>query len=226
MTENIAWQVPVAAWQVWNEQSQQGERKPDLAFVEPMLRRRLSPLARAALHVANVCSQGRTAVDFVYASRHGELERTVELLHNLARDEALSPTVFSLSVLNSAPGVFAIARNDHSPAIAVSAGTETFGFGLLEACARARLEPGKPVLYIYADAPAPAPLGHQSGDPEAIFALAMLIDAAAPTALEVAFSPQAAAGDSSSQAQSCLRALGGQAENWSSGRRVWHWSLR
>lgn len=220
------WRVPVAKWLAWGDKPQQPDSAPDIGFIEPLLRRRLSPLARAALHLANGCAQGRESVRFVYASRHGELGRTVELLRNIARDEALSPTTFSLSVLNSAAGVFAIARGDHAPATAISAGTETFGFGLLDAYSRFRLDPATPVLYVYADMPAPPPLGSQACDPENILAVAMLIDDTAEDLLEFSFAPSADAGNAEPQALACIRALQGEATAGVSGTRLWQWEKR
>lgn len=221
LANHAAWQLPVARWLAWDSRSQ--DAAPDIGFIEPLLRRRLSPLARAALHVANACAAGRDAVSLVYASRHGELGRTVELLRNLARDEALSPTTFSLSVLNSAAGVFAIARGDPSPATAVAAGRESFGFGLVEAYARHQLTPNAPILYVYADAPAPAPLGRQTGDPEGILAFAMLIEAGAPDVLELQWTPDDGPADAAPQALACMEALGGGNGRWASGTRLWHW---
>lgn len=223
LEKTAAWSLPVAKWLAWDGESTPPDATLDIGFIEPLLRRRLSPLARTALHVANACAEGCRPLRFVYASRHGELGRTVELLRNLARDEALSPTTFSLSVLNSAAGVFAIARNDHSPATAVAAGHETFGFGLLEAYARHRLDPETPVLYVYADAPAPLPLGRQARDPADILALGMLIDAAAASRLKIAFTASDDEADGAPQARSCIDALNGGAARWSSGTRLWQW---
>lgn len=223
IANNTAWRLPVAKWLVWDSSSKPAGAAPDIGFIESLLRRRLSALARSALHVANVCAEGDQSVRFVYASRHGELGRTVEMLRDLGRGETLSPTTFSLSVLNSAAGVFAIARGDQSPATAVSAGRETFGFGLLEAYTRYRLDPKTPVLYVYADAPAPSPLDRQPCDPEGIFALAMLIDSTSSNQLEVCFTPKDMEPDAIPQASSCISALQGNSTRWSSGKRLWQW---
>ena len=169
--------IPVAAWQVWDSADKNDATdKPDVGFIEPMLRRRLSPVARAALSVAYACAKNIPSVRLVYASRHGELERTVGLLQTLGASQDLSPTAFGLSVLNANAGLYSIARNDTAPSTAIAAGEETFGFGLIEAWGRAVTEKGPPVLYVYADAPAPTPLGPRQDDHPGILALAFLID--------------------------------------------------
>lgn len=215
------WQVPIVKWVAWGCDPALPQIAPDLSFVEPMLRRRLSPLARVALHVANECSRNNPSVQVVYSSRHGELARTIESLHNLARCEALSPTTFSLSVLNSAPGVFSIARQDMAASTAVSAGRETFGFGLMEAASRTALDPSSPVLYVYADTPAPSPVGPQHGDPTSTIAIAILVGESPVQTLQISTAPSDVPSSTEPQAYACFRALTGNASSWQSGHRYW-----
>lgn len=225
MGEAIEWRIPVGKWAAWGGASEGASTSPDLGYIEPLLRRRLSPLARAALHVANQCCQGQESVRFVYASRHGELNRTIELLHNLALGEPLSPTTFSLSVLNSAAGVFAIARADHAPATAVSAGAESFGFGLLEAYSQARANPDATIVYVYADGPPPSPIGSQAGDPPEIFAVGLLLAGTANRFLAVGMGRDAGTPSAEPQSFACWRALNSSPTVWSSGNRRWHWAM-
>lgn len=217
-----SWEVPVAHWATCS-----GDGSPDLGFIEPLLRRRLSPLARCALYVANICARECTSASFVFASRHGELQRTLALLINLAQAGEISPTLFSLSVLNSAAGIFSIARNDHAPATAIAAGRESFGYGLLESHLRATRPRAGPVVYVYADAPTPLPLGRQVGDPDTEFALGLLIDGADSLRLHTEISCVCGnAGEPNSQATACLHALQSGAGVWSGSRWHWQWSMR
>ena len=129
---------------------------PDVSFVEPMLRRRLSPLARMVLRVAEDCSSGLSNIRVVFASRHGELVRTTTLLESLADGEWLSPTLFSTSVLNSSVGLYSILKQNTAASSAVSGGVSSFCYGWLEACLQFAEDPEQPVLFLYADEPAPA----------------------------------------------------------------------
>jgi hypothetical protein len=142
---NLHWTVPVAHWSCWPAGS---AGKPEVGFIEPLVRRRLSNLSRMALQVA------RDGVRVLFASRHGELRRTTDILHTIAAGEPVSPTSFSLSVLNAMTGVFGIARGDRAPASALSAGAQTLGYALLEAHAQYQTDPAAPVLLVYADEPA------------------------------------------------------------------------
>ena len=222
------WQTNVARYAVWDgRQANVSGIRPDVGFVDPMLRRRLSPLARAALHVAQICTHDIPSVSFIYASRHGELDRTVELLQSVVTGEAPSPTTFGLSVLNAATGIYSIARKDFSPTTAITAGRETFAFGLLEAHARAKLNPDTSVLYVYADAPVPAPFGRQAGDPDDILAIAMLITPEANHRLSSSYCPVApdCPENEDTQAAACLRCIeNSSSATWSSSQRTWHWN--
>ena len=115
-----------------------------------MLRRRLDRHGRMALHTAWPCAEGLSSLPFVFASRHGDLDRTLELLTALSKEEVLSPTDFSLSVHNSTAGLFSISRGDRAPATALSAGADSLGMGLLEGAAMIAAGAAQ-VLVCYAD---------------------------------------------------------------------------
>lgn len=141
-----------------------------------MVRRRLSSLSRMALKVAGDCVEARPATRVVFASRHGELRRTTDILSSIEAGKPVSPNAFSLSVLNAMSGLFGIARRDRSAATAVSAGAQTLGYALLEAYAQYAERPETPVLVVYADEPADARYGAVEQEVQQ-GALALLIDA-------------------------------------------------
>ncbi|KAE8759677.1 hypothetical protein FSO04_12310 [Paraburkholderia madseniana] len=147
---DLHWTIPVARWSSWPAAA---SAAPDIGFIEPIVRRRLSTLSKVALKVAHDCV-AQDEVRVVFASRHGELRRTTDILRTISAGEPVSPTAFSLSVLNAMTGVFGIARGDRSAASAISAGAETLGYALLEAYAQYATQPGSPVLLVYADEPA------------------------------------------------------------------------
>jgi hypothetical protein len=117
--------IPVARWSVWPPQGESARTAPDVAFVEPVQRRRLGPLARMMLHVGHECVRDVPQARLVFASRHGELGYAVQMLRSLAAGEPLSPTLFSLAVHNAASGLFSILRADRSESTALAAGAST-----------------------------------------------------------------------------------------------------
>lgn len=66
--------------------------EPDVGFVDRQLRRRLSPLARACFHCAHRVAPAGDA-RMVFASRHGEADRTLAILNDLALEAEVSPTL-------------------------------------------------------------------------------------------------------------------------------------
>lgn len=230
MTNEIPrWTVPIARWAVWDTSIPEHDSpsNEELHFVDPMLRRRLSRLSKMALKVAHSCSYDIPTVHFVYASRHGELTRTTAMLNDLAADEDLSPTSFSMSVLNATPGLYSILRNDRAPATAISASAESFGYGLLEAFLQLSATPEQPVLLVYADEPAPSVYGDIEPPDGDAHAIALLLQTDAPTSIACTtlHSTQPASRDPQSRA--FLRCLeGATTSTWQGTANAWTWSRR
>lgn len=133
-----AWSPGLASTEQWRQWHQDGslgeENAPDLSWVPLAQRRRLSSLTRIQL----ACAQQVLADDslpVIFATHHGELHRTFQLLTELGQDEPLSPTHFSLSVHNAAAGLLSILRQDQAPANVVVGGDDCLVLGLLEAAA-------------------------------------------------------------------------------------------
>ncbi|MFL9994643.1 beta-ketoacyl synthase chain length factor [Paraburkholderia sediminicola] len=238
---DLYWTIPVARWSSWPAAA---SAAPDIGFIEPIVRRRLSTLSKVALKVAHDCvSQGEVRV--VFASRHGELRRTTDILRTISAGEPVSPTAFSLSVLNAMTGVFGIARGDRSAASAISAGAETLGYALLEAYAQYETQPGSPVLLVYADEPADPAYGTIEDEVQG-GAIAILLNGEAAAGqlictLSGAGEPEAAeAGQAAShagrenaasaderfatQSQALLHCLEtGRPAVWQGAGAAWHW---
>jgi hypothetical protein len=122
-------------WRAWLRDPSDGDgtrAKPDVSWLAPMLKRRLDYRGRMALAAAGPCVEGVGSVEAVFGSRHGALNRTVKMLEDLARGEAVSPSAFSMAVHNGVAGLFSIARGDRGAATALAAGEDTLGVCLLE----------------------------------------------------------------------------------------------
>lgn len=128
------------------------EENPSVDFIPAMQRRRLSRLSRFALAAAQACAGDQT-LPTVFASRHGEIHRTVGLLKDLARQEPLSPMAFSLSVHNTASGLYSIASGNTAPSTAIAAGADTLPTAFIEAMGQ--LQYHERVLLVYAEEPLP-----------------------------------------------------------------------
>ena len=215
---DLHWIVPVARWSAIPATT-----KPSagLEYIDPMLRRRLSNLSRMALQAAAAClsehranadadaaeaeaeaeaaaaaltrDTGHEDVRVVFASRHGELRRSMEILRAISAGHPVSPTAFSLSVMNAMTGVFGIARHDRSASSALSAGPETLGYALLEGYAQYVSDPSTPVLVVYADEPADPIFGEIQDEIEG-GAVAVLISQTGTMRLDCRLLPTRATG--------------------------------
>ena len=129
----------VASYAAWRAEAAdgtsatpRGSASPDVSFIPPLERRRLTGVERAALAVAwQVRPEGEVPV--VFASRWGEIGVTVKLMTQFHADREMSPAGFSASVHNAAPGAFSLLTRNHAPYTAIAARERSLEAGLLEA---------------------------------------------------------------------------------------------
>lgn len=183
-----------AAWQSWPDTpiAPDAPDAPAVSFVPAMQRRRLSRLSRLCLQVAHDAAPEQTGLPTVFASRHGELHRTVGLLDQLAMGEPLSPMAFSLSVHNTASGLYSIQTGNTAPSTAVAAGQDTLPMALLEAAGLLLTHPA--VLVVYAEEPLPDCYHSLPHPADELGSLALLLQSA-PTGCGLSLAPQSAALD-------------------------------
>lgn len=148
--------------------------QPDVAFLPALQRRRLSRLARMAFSVAWPLAEGQGPLPLVFASRHGETPRTFAILSDLARQEPLSPTQFSLSVHNAIIGLWSILRGDTSEMTALAAEGDGLEHAVLEA-AMLLAEGAPAVLLVIAEDQPPQAYAPWIDDAPFAYALGLLL---------------------------------------------------
>ena len=157
----------------------EGTVEAPLLAMPAMQRRRVERVGRLALQVAfDVDAEGE-APDFatrpmVFASRHGDVLRSVGLLDTLDRAEPLSPTQFGLSVHNAVAAQYGIARGSTAPYSAVAGGRFSAEAGLLEAMAFLGDGHDEVLLVVY-DEPPPTLFERDADEPAVPFAWAARI---------------------------------------------------
>lgn len=150
-----------SSWENWLDQpSVRSELDvvPKLTEMPAAMRRRADKLGRAALQVA-YWSEPSESNPIIFASRYGEISRSIGMLEQLAEGEVLSPTAFSMSVHNAIGALFSIARGSRNNYSAVAAGDETVEAAFTEALGL--LAEGAPqVTIIYYESPLPVVYAH------------------------------------------------------------------
>jgi hypothetical protein len=149
---------------------------------------------------------------FIFCSRHGEFQRTLNILTALAAGEDLSPAEFSLSVHNALAGLLAIAWRNTAGHTTIAAGADTFESALIEAASCLMETPDVPVLLVYFDDRLPEPYGEIGDSGETCVALAILLTAPHHDGNDIILEPpphekMAAAESASGQAMSFIRFL-------------------
>lgn len=146
---------------------------PKLAHVPAMQRRRLSKLTKIILEAINQCAPTEQCRS-IFASQHGEINRTIGLLTDIVDESALSPTGFSQSVHNTASGIYSILSGNRAASTSIAAGKNTFSQGFIEAFGQLHADP-KPLLLVYADEPVPQVYRQFSATPEWPIATAFML---------------------------------------------------
>lgn len=129
---------------------------PLLKQIPAMQRRRLSSFAKLALHCAlEAADSVLETVPTVFASRHGDLHKTSQLISNVASKEELSPTQFGLSVHNAVAGQFSIFTKNKAASTATSAGEDSFLMALTDAVCKLKTNNYDSILLVYTDETVP-----------------------------------------------------------------------
>jgi len=151
-----------------------GNPAPDVSFVPPLARRRLTCVERAALSVAKaVCPDPLPEIGLpvVFASRWGEIGTTIALMRQFHEDGEMSPAGFSASVHNAAPGAFSLFTGNRAGYTAIAARERSLSAGFLESLAhRAR------TLFVYAEESTPEFYLPDFGVAQGLVAVAVLLD--------------------------------------------------
>jgi Beta-ketoacyl synthase, N-terminal domain len=142
-----------------------------------MLRRRCSPLSRIVLTAAFACLEGDepASVRTVFASRHGSVNESLELLEHIVAKERLSPAKFSHTVHNAQAGLFCIAAGNRHGSSSLAARADTFACGYVEALAHIQREPSRRVLYVMGDRRLAPTFADLVEEPPGSYAVALLL---------------------------------------------------
>lgn len=146
-----------SAWAPGRLTNAEASPVPPLEFLPAMQRRRLSALARVCFHVCWQVIPPEQPCGLVFCSRHGETQRTLDMLNAINLQEPVSPTAFSHSVHNAIPALLSIARHDITEQVTIAQqGQDGLGAAFLEAGLMLASGSVSQVVVICCDEPLPA----------------------------------------------------------------------
>lgn len=171
-----------AAWRQWALDPEPLARDgcPEARFLPALLRRRCSPLSRIVLTAAFECCPDyeRSDVRTVFASRHGNINESIDLVESIARKQPISPTRFSHTVHNAQAGLFSIAAGNRKTSSSIAALEDTFACGYIEALTHLQREPERAVLLVVADVPLAPTFATLIEEPAASYGVSLLLGSA------------------------------------------------
>ena len=145
-------------FEFWTENDT--EKLPDVSFIPPMLRRRMSALEKIAISLASKIAPENADYKLVFASRFGEWEQTIKLIRQFYDDREMSPAGFSNSVHNAAMGHLSLLVHNTNSYTSIAGGERTIENALLDA-----ILTNKPVMFIYAEEHNPSEYEHMLEKP-------------------------------------------------------------
>ena len=160
--------------------------------VPAMLRRRLGNAGKLAASVFEDIQGLDENTLSLFASRHGEIDLTYNLLYGIGHGRPMSPMGFSMAVHNAIGGIYTMAKQNKAPLSAIAASD-----GLILPClfeAAVLMQAGQDVLCVIYDAPINPIYRESEPGPETGFGLALLLSQCADHSLVVA---QSHSGESS-----------------------------
>jgi hypothetical protein len=166
--------VYIAKWSFWSPGKGSSD-SPPLSFVSPMLKRRLSQLSRMAMHVIHEVSQGRQDVKITFSSEYGEIAQQLKISEEILESGKVSPAKFSNSVFNTPVAVATIAEKNTAGYSAISAGKNSFYYGLCECIAALRSGMDKERIFVNGDELIPELYQVLSGGANTPFILALFL---------------------------------------------------
>lgn len=205
----------------------------DSSAIPAMLRRRLSPMGRAAtsclMPLLSNLNNSSTSTPIIFASRHGETSRTHKMLTEIAANELLSPTAFSLSVHNAICGIISINQKVTANITAIAANGDELMATLTEALGLLNSSDCSEVLCVLCDTPLPDNYQSYCQQPHSPYALAFTISKhhnGTPISIECATANTALTTPPTElQALQFIRLLCGQKPNIQLTLGASHWSV-
>jgi hypothetical protein len=119
----------------------------------------------------------RGEVRTVFASRHGNINESIDLVEAIARKQPVSPTRFSHTVHNAQAGLFSIAAGNRRTSSSIAALEDTFACGYIEALTLLQRDPDCAVLLIMADVPLAPTFADLIEEPAASYGVGLLLAA-------------------------------------------------
>ena len=138
-------------WAAGKREIESSGKSPDIAFTDPIFRRRLSQISKMTIQVVHDILPVEEGTKLFFISFRGELARQYQTNRMLIEENSLMPAAFSLSVFNAPAALATMAFGLKGGYCATYPGNGSFTAGLAAAEAALLYGDGKEIVFIYAD---------------------------------------------------------------------------
>ena len=168
---------------------------PELEYVSPLLKRRLSQLTRMTIEVVHQVLPAAPDSSLVFVSSCGESARQLQVNRMLIEDGGILPAPFSLSVFNASPAMATIALGMKGGYTALFPASNVFQEGLASGAAPVMAGETESVILVFADQLLPEEYNAVAGKEDKIspYAAAFVLSSVKqPGGMAITLNPEAA----------------------------------
>lgn len=143
--------IYINGYSFWSPSADNLAASPALDYVSPLVKRRLSQLARMTIEVVHNVLPIAPDAGIVFVSANGETSRQLQVDRMFIEDGEILPAPFSLSVFNASPAMATIALGIKNGYNAIYPADNLFREGLIYAAAPVLCGEAESVILVYAD---------------------------------------------------------------------------
>ena len=152
-----------------------GQGNPELAFTDPLFRRRLSQISKMTIQVVHDLQPFPLDTKMIFLSFRGEISKQYKINNMQIEEGEITPAAFSFSVFNAPVALASMALGLKGGYSAIYPAGNSFSAGLK--AARAALHSGaqEELVFVYADEEVPAEYAPLLSAPPPPFAFGLLL---------------------------------------------------
>ena len=169
----------LSEWNEWAGGSRemcQGSENPDIAFTDPLLRRRLSQISKMTIQVVHDLLPLHDDTKIVFLSFRGELSKQYKINKMQIEEGTITPAAFSFSVFNTPVAVASMALGLKGGYTAIYPGENSFNAGLKTASAALHSGVPEELVFVYADEEVPEEYAYLLSERPSPFAFGLLLN--------------------------------------------------
>ena len=177
MTDGVSGKSFIRRLSVWPADAEftANPASPELTFIDPLLRRRLSSISKMTIQVIHGLLPVEEDTKIIFLSFRGELSKQYKINMMQIGEKTITPAAFSFSVFNTPPAMATMALDLKGGYSAIYPDENCFTAGLKAAHAALVSGTQEELIFVYADEEVPAEYKALLSECPPAFAFALLL---------------------------------------------------